>query len=88
MPYPAGHRDEVKGKNAPSARRLFNRQGFDNVSVDQIMPALCVGGMVVARAMDDPTLADELREACMVVAFELGGWDRGNKSNGGKWKVN
>jgi AcrR family transcriptional regulator len=213
MPYPAGHREEVKGKIVQSARRLFNRQGFDNVSVDQIMAgasltrggfysyfesksdlyaevlgcfftdpqwkscwegvkvdlaskdvgpqvvraylsrqhfedvenscpmvalpsdvtrsgerakrafetvfkamvsvlersvakdgaagrgrtrhavaqsmaALCVGGMVVARAMDDRTLADELREACMVVAFELGGWNRGNKSKGGKRKVN
>jgi AcrR family transcriptional regulator len=37
MAYPAGHRDEVKGKIVQSARRLFNRHGFDNVSVDQIM---------------------------------------------------
>lgn len=37
MPYPAGHRDEIKGKIIHSARRLFNRSGFDNVSVDQIM---------------------------------------------------
>jgi hypothetical protein len=30
--------------------------------------------MVVARAMDDRSLADELRDSCMAVAFELGGW--------------
>src|ERR1700677_3104160 len=37
MAYPAGHRDEVKGKIVLSARRLFNRHGFDGVSVDEIM---------------------------------------------------
>jgi TetR/AcrR family transcriptional repressor of nem operon len=37
MAYPAGHREAVKGKIVQSARRLFNRHGFDNVSVDQIM---------------------------------------------------
>src|SRR5580658_5382611 len=37
MAYAAGHRDEVKGRIVQSARRLFNRSGFDNVSVDQIM---------------------------------------------------
>jgi len=204
MAYPAGHRDAVKGKIVQSARRLFNRHGFDNVSVDQIMAgagltrggfysyfdsksdlyaevlgcfftdpewkscwegvevdlaaqdvgpqvvraylsrqhyedvenscpmvalpsdvtrcgkapkrafetvfqamvsvlersvenpgtgngrgrrtvaqataALCVGGMVVARAMENRTLADELRGACMAVAFELGGWKGWNKT--------
>ena len=37
MPYPAGHREEVKKKIIESARRLFNRHGFDNVSLHQIM---------------------------------------------------
>jgi TetR/AcrR family transcriptional repressor of nem operon len=37
--------------------------------------ALCVGGMVLARSIDDRTLADELRDACMAVALKLGGWD-------------
>jgi TetR/AcrR family transcriptional regulator, transcriptional repressor for nem operon len=36
--------------------------------------ALCVGGMVVARASDDRALADALREACTAVALKLGGW--------------
>lgn len=39
--------------------------------------ALCVGGMVVARAMQDRVLADDLREACATVALKLGGW-KGN----------
>jgi TetR/AcrR family transcriptional regulator, transcriptional repressor for nem operon len=37
MPYPAGHRDKVRSKIVESARRLFNRNGFENVSVDSIM---------------------------------------------------
>lgn len=37
MPYPAGHRQEVKRRIIDSARRLFNRHGFDNVGLKQIM---------------------------------------------------
>jgi len=200
MPYPAGHREEVREKIVLSARKLFNQFGFDNVSVDRIMAdagltrggfysyfkskselytevlqcfftdpnwkncwegvhvdanaadlgpqivraylsrqhfedvgnscpmvalpsdvarsgkvakgafekvframtavleqnlakndrpnhataqaiaALCVGGMVVARALDDRVLADELRESAMSVALNLGGWEQ--NSNG------
>ena len=196
MPYPSGHRSEVKLKIIDSARKLFNRHGFDNVSVGQIMAgaglthggfysyfksksdlyaevldcffvnpdwkhcwdgvkvdrlspdigaqvvraylsrghfedvenscpmvalpsdvtrsnktvkrtfetvfkamvralensmskngrsrhataqataAMCIGGMIVARAMMDRTLADQLREDCMTVALQLGGWKK------------
>ena len=37
MPYPQGHRDRVRNRIVESARRLFNRRGFENVSVDAIM---------------------------------------------------
>ena len=37
MPYPAGHREEVKQKIIASARRLFNRGGFEGVSITEIM---------------------------------------------------
>ena len=37
MPYPPGHRTEVKKKIIDSARRLFNRYGFESVSISQIM---------------------------------------------------
>jgi AcrR family transcriptional regulator len=204
MPYPAGHRTEVKRKIVESARRLFNRHGFDNVSLHQIMAgaglthggfysyfqsksdlytevlgcfftdpnwkscwdgvevdlasadvgpqvvraylsrqhfedvenscpmvalpsdvtrssdsakrafetvfqamvgvlergsiengqprravahataALCVGGMVVARAMVSRVAADELRDACMAVALDLGGWGKAVKKKNGK----
>jgi TetR/AcrR family transcriptional repressor of nem operon len=195
MPYPAGHRQRVRQRIVESARRLFNRDGFDKVSVDSIMAhagltrggfysyfesksdlfvevlscfftdpnwknrwdgidvvlasadagpqivraylsrqhfddvenscpmvalpsdvarsdarvkgafetvfkamvsllgrdlrnstqppegtamaiaALCIGGMVVARAMNDDGLGNRLREAAIRVALELGGWD-------------
>jgi TetR/AcrR family transcriptional repressor of nem operon len=48
------------------------------------MAALCVGGMVLARAMLDRTHADELRDACMSVALDLGGWNKVNKLKNGK----
>ncbi len=38
------------------------------------LTALCLGGMVLARAIDDQALADELREATMAVAMKLGNW--------------
>ncbi len=37
MPYPPGHREAVKKNIIDSARRLFNRYGFDNVSLHEIM---------------------------------------------------
>ena len=37
--------------------------------------ALCVGGMVIARASEERALTNELRSAAMEVALKLGGWD-------------
>src|ERR1700732_4550427 len=37
MPYPPGHRDATKATIVRAARKLFNRFGFDRVSVEQIM---------------------------------------------------
>ena len=42
--------------------------------------ALCVGGMVVARALSDTSLADRLRDAAAEASLALGGW----KSESGK----
>lgn len=41
----------------------------------QAIAALCVGGMVIARAIHDRALADELRNASMAIALKLGGWE-------------
>ena len=38
------------------------------------LTSLCVGGMVLARAVEDPSLADELREAATAIALKLGDW--------------
>jgi TetR/AcrR family transcriptional regulator, transcriptional repressor for nem operon len=45
-------------------------------STAMAIAALCVGGMVVARSMNDRGLAERLREAATSVALELGGWTR------------
>src|SRR5450755_4558598 len=37
MPYPVGHRAAVRKNIIDSARRLFNRHGFESVSLSQIM---------------------------------------------------
>jgi AcrR family transcriptional regulator len=37
MPYPTGHRAAVRKRIIDSARRLFNRHGFESVSLKQIM---------------------------------------------------
>jgi TetR/AcrR family transcriptional regulator, transcriptional repressor for nem operon len=39
------------------------------------MVALCVGGVIVARCIDDPVLADGLRRAAHRHALRTGGWD-------------
>ena len=38
------------------------------------LTSLCVGAMVLARSIEDQSLADELREAAMAIALELGRW--------------
>lgn len=37
MPYPANHRPEIRKRIVDSARKLFNRYGFESVSIQQIM---------------------------------------------------
>lgn len=37
--------------------------------------ALCIGGMVIARASDDIAVADEVRGAALASALALGGWE-------------
>jgi AcrR family transcriptional regulator len=41
--------------------------------------ALCIGGMVVARSMNDGELGNRLRDAATEVALELGGWQMPRK---------
>lgn len=70
-------------------RDVHNR-AHDTRATAQAIAALCVGGMVVARAMDDREVADELRKACMDVALQLGGWSEnaGNSSGSEAFRAN
>jgi len=38
--------------------------------------AMCVGGLVLARSVENPRLANSLRDAAMRMALGLGGWRR------------
>ncbi len=66
--------------------RSLSQNGLSRRTTAQAVAALSIGGMVVARTMDDRALADELRAACLAVALNLGGWDKGRKSKNGKSK--
>ncbi|WP_417593748.1 TetR/AcrR family transcriptional regulator [Parasphingorhabdus sp.] len=39
MPYSAEHKRRTRTKIVEAARILFNRHGFENVTIDQIMDA-------------------------------------------------
>lgn len=58
---------------------LIDKKGRSHARA-QAIAALCVGGMVVARSVVDRAVADELRDACMVMALKLGGWDNADNS--------
>lgn len=61
--------------------RSSNQNGRPRHITAQATAALCVGGMVVARAMLNREAADELRQACMSVALTLGGWHKTSKAH-------
>jgi len=78
-------------RSGPSAKKAFERVFKAMVQIlerglqsgkhprhtaAQAVAALCVGGMVTARAVDDHNLADKLRRASMAVALKLGGWEK------------
>jgi len=66
--------------------RSLVQNGRRRRATAQSIAALSIGGMVVARALVDRVLADELRAACLAVALELGGWDKKSGSNRTKSK--
>ncbi len=67
--------------------RSLTQNGRPRRATAQGIASLCIGGMVVARALVDPALADELRDASMAVALDLGGWSKHPKSKNGKFKA-
>jgi hypothetical protein len=49
--------------------------GSDRRAQALAIASLCIGGMAVARAVDDAGLAHEIREAAKAMALSIGGWD-------------
>ena len=62
-------------------RSLLERNGDDRATA-QVIAALSIGGMVVARTLVDGKHADELRAACLAAALRLGGWERRQQESG------
>src|SRR5438445_3152203 len=65
--------------------RSLTQNGRTRRATAQGIASICIGGMVVARALVDPVLAEELRDACMSVALGLGGWSKRAKSKNRKF---
>ena len=65
--------------------RSLRKDRRDPHATAQALAALCVGGMVVARAMENRSSADALRDACMGVALGLGGWDLKQGAKRRRW---
>ncbi|HZS44783.1 MAG TPA: TetR/AcrR family transcriptional regulator [Blastocatellia bacterium] len=62
--------------------RGFRNGNSNKRPAAQAIAALCVGGMVVARSLEDRAYADELRQASLTAALKLGSWneDKGSKT--------
>jgi len=56
------------------------RQDRKRRALAQSIAALSIGGMIVARTMNDRALADDLHAACTAVALDIGGWSGKGKS--------
>jgi len=67
--------------------RSLTENGRPRRATAQGIATLRIGGMVVARTLVDRTLADELCDACMQVALDLGDWSKPAKSKNGKSKA-
>jgi TetR/AcrR family transcriptional regulator, transcriptional repressor for nem operon len=67
--------------------RSLAQNGRSRRATAQGIASLCIGGMVVARALVDPALANQLRDACMTVALDLGGWAKASTGKNRKSKV-
>ena len=66
--------------------RSVRLSGINRHTTAQATAAMCIGGMVIARAVVNRKVADDLRKACMVMALELGGWDKEERTKKAKSK--
>src|SRR5688500_9770674 len=81
MPYPAEHKQRTRARIVASARVLFNRHGFDQVSIDDVMKesGLTRGGFYHHFASKEALYAEAIDSfaACNPFAVESarrGGW--------------
>jgi TetR/AcrR family transcriptional repressor of nem operon len=65
--------DTVKGAYREILEKLISIL-LDDLDEPQRLTALCVGGIVAAKCVDDPALADDLRRAAHRQALHIGGW--------------
>ena len=54
----------------------LRRNGISSRQRALVVAGLCVGGMVIARGVADPNLADSVLGASMAFALKLGGWSK------------
>jgi len=75
MPYPAGHRDQVRDRIVRSARELFNRRGFEGTSVDAIMAAagLTRGGFYSYFKTKEELYAEAIR--LIIADMHMAEWE-------------
>jgi TetR/AcrR family transcriptional regulator, transcriptional repressor for nem operon len=68
--------EEVFGAMVGTLEQSMRRGNPARQTKAQAIAALCIGGLVVARAMHNGPGAEKLRKACMAVALELGDWEK------------
>jgi TetR/AcrR family transcriptional repressor of nem operon len=66
--------------------RSLSGKNRERRAIAQAIAAMSIGGMVIARAVVDRSVADEIRDSCMTMAMKLGGWNAKSKSKRGKLK--
>jgi len=77
LPNDISRTDRAVRQAFESALKLMIQAGGSNNSRRNnalAIAALCVGGMVLSRSIDDCKLADELRDAALTTALDLGKW--------------
>jgi TetR/AcrR family transcriptional repressor of nem operon len=76
MPYPADHRGEMRGRILESARRLFNRNGLTEVSIDAVMAGagLTRGGFYSYFSSKEELYAEAITQ--FVHTQQPPGWQR------------
>jgi AcrR family transcriptional regulator len=73
MPYPAAHKAETRARIIRSARSMFNRHGFEQVSIDDIMKkaGLTRGGFYHHFKSKDELYAEAVRSFSQCNPFAI-----------------